>query len=60
MEAYGKRHEFTIIKKRLGWHEDGSIKYRSFGCEFGGCHQPQKQVDINSHRDRKLKCQKCP
>ncbi|CAB4436498.1 unnamed protein product [Rhizophagus irregularis] len=52
MEAYGKRHGFTIIKKRLGQREDGSIKHRSFGCEFGGRYHPQKQVDINSHRDR--------
>ncbi|PKB97101.1 hypothetical protein RhiirA5_404308, partial [Rhizophagus irregularis] len=31
MEAYSKRHGFTIIKKRLDWCEDGSIKHRSFG-----------------------------
>jgi hypothetical protein len=34
MEAYGKKHGFAIKKKRLGRHEDGSIKHRSFGCEF--------------------------
>src|ERR1044072_4492306 len=60
MEAYGKEHGFTTIKKRLGRHEDGNIKHRSFGCEFGGRYQPQKQVDINNHRDRKSKRQKCP
>jgi hypothetical protein len=60
MEAYGKKQGFMIIKKRLGRHEDGSIKHRSFGCEYGGCYQPHKQVDINSHRDRKSKCQQCP
>ncbi|CAB4493127.1 unnamed protein product [Rhizophagus irregularis] len=60
IKAYGKRHEFTIIKKRLGQREDGSIKHRSFRCEFGGRYHPQKQVDINSHRDRKSKCQQCP
>ena len=49
MEAYGKKHGFAIIKKRLIRHEDGSIKYRSFGCEFGGRHQLRKQVDINNH-----------
>jgi hypothetical protein len=31
MEAYGKRHGFMAIKKRLIRHEDGSIKHRSFG-----------------------------
>jgi hypothetical protein len=60
MEAYGKRHGFTIIKKRLGLHENGSIKHRSFGCEFGGRYKSQKQVDINIHRDRKSKRQQCP
>jgi hypothetical protein len=55
MEAYGKRHGFTIIKKRLSWRKDGNIRHRSFRCEFGGRYQPQKQIDINSHRDRKLK-----
>uniref|UniRef100_U9UY87 FAR1 domain-containing protein n=1 Tax=Rhizophagus irregularis (strain DAOM 181602 / DAOM 197198 / MUCL 43194) TaxID=747089 RepID=U9UY87_RHIID len=60
MEAYGKRHGFTIIKKRLGQREDGSIKHHSFRCEFGGRYHPQKQVDINSHRDRKSKRQQCP
>jgi hypothetical protein len=60
MEAFDKKHGFTIIKKRLGRHNDGNIKHRSFGCEFGGRHQPQKQVDINSHRDRKSKRQQCP
>ena len=59
MEAYGKKHGFAIIKKRLIRHEDGSIKHRSFGCEFGGRHQPRKQVDINNHRDRKSKRQQC-
>jgi len=57
MEAYGKRHGFTAIKKRLIRHEDGSIKHRSFGCEFGSHYQPKKQVDINNHRDRKSKRQ---
>jgi hypothetical protein len=60
MEVFGKKHGFTTIKKRLGRHEDGNIKHRSFGCEFGGRYQPQKQVDINNHRDRKSKRQKCP
>jgi hypothetical protein len=41
-------------------HEDGSIKHRSFGCEFGGRYVPQKLVDINNHRDRKSKRQQCP
>ncbi|CAI2190162.1 12685_t:CDS:2, partial [Funneliformis geosporum] len=34
MEAYGKKYGFVIIKKRLIHHENGSIKHRSFGCEF--------------------------
>jgi hypothetical protein len=38
-------------------HEDGSIKYRSFGYEFGGRYVPQKLVDINNHRDHKSKRQ---
>jgi hypothetical protein len=59
MEAYGKKNGFTIIKKRLMWHEDGNIRHRSFGCEFGGCHHPKKQIDINKHRDRKSKRQQC-
>ncbi|RHZ64254.1 hypothetical protein Glove_326g242 [Diversispora epigaea] len=59
MEAYGKKHGFTIIKKRLMRHENGNIKHRSFGCEFGGRHQPKKQVDINKHHDRKSKRQQC-
>ena len=59
MEAYGKKHGFVIIKKRLIQHEDGSIKHCSFECEFGGHHQPRKQVDINNHQDRKSKCQQC-
>src|SRR5437763_13270246 len=59
MEGYGKKHGFTIIKKRLIRHENGSIKHRSFGCEFGGRYQPKKQVDINNHRDRKSKRQQC-
>ncbi|CAG8578969.1 17810_t:CDS:2, partial [Cetraspora pellucida] len=35
IKAYGIKHGFTIIKKRLSYHENGSIKHRSFGCEFG-------------------------
>ncbi|RHZ67242.1 hypothetical protein Glove_302g18 [Diversispora epigaea] len=46
MKAYGKKNGFTIIKKR--------IKHRSFGCEFGGCYQSRKQVDINKHKDPKF------
>lgn len=60
MEAFGKKHGFTIIKKRLSRHKDGNIKHRSFGCEFGGRYQPHKQVDTNSHRDSKSKRQHCP
>ena len=60
MKAFGKKHGFTIIKKQLSRHKDGNIKHRSFGCEFGGRHQPHKQVDINSHRDCKSKRQQCP
>ena len=59
MEDYGKKHGFTIIKKRLERHRDGTIKHRSFGCEFGGHYKPQKNVDIISHRDRKSKRQQC-
>ena len=55
MENYGKKHGFTIIKKRLLRHDDQSIKHRGFGCEFGGRHKPKKGVDINEHRDRKSK-----
>ena len=40
-------------------HEDGSIKHRSFGCEFGGRYKPQKLVDISNHRDYKSKRQQC-
>ncbi|PKB97581.1 hypothetical protein RhiirA5_432858 [Rhizophagus irregularis] len=60
METFGKENGFTAIKKRLARHGDGSIKHRSFGCEFGGRYQSQKKVDINSHRDRNLKRQQCP
>jgi len=60
MENYGKKHGFTIIKKRLLRHDDQSIKHRGFGCEFGGRHKPKKGVDINEHRDRKSKRQECP
>ena len=42
MEAYGKKHGFAIIKKRLLRHENGNIKHRSFGCKFGGHFYPQK------------------
>ena len=42
MEAYGKKHEFTTIKKWLMRHEDGSIKHCSFGCEFGDNYQLRK------------------
>ena len=59
MEAYGKKYGFTTIKKRLMRHEDGSIKHRSFGCEFSDRYRPQKQIDINNHRDRKSKRQQC-
>lgn len=59
MEAYGKEHGFAIIKKRLIRHGDGSIRHRSFGCEFGGRYQPKKTIDINKHRDRKSKRQQC-
>jgi hypothetical protein len=59
MKAYGKKHGFTVIKKRLDRHEDGSIKYRSFGCEFGGHYQPKKNIDIDNHRNRKSKRQQC-
>src|SRR5581483_4707775 len=42
------------------WHEkNDNIKYRSFGCEYGGYYQPKKQVDINNHRDSKSKHQQC-
>ncbi|RHZ58026.1 hypothetical protein Glove_379g14 [Diversispora epigaea] len=51
MEVYGKKHGFTIIKKQLMRHENGNIKHRSFGCEFGDRYQPKKQVDVNKHRD---------
>jgi len=59
VEAYGKKHGFTAIKKRLMRHENGSIKHRSFGCEFGGRYKPQKLVDVSNHRDRKSKRQQC-
>src|ERR1051325_3473993 len=59
MEAYGKKHGFTAIKKRLIRHENGSIRHRGFGCEYGGRYQPKKHVDINNHRDRKSKRQQC-
>jgi hypothetical protein len=59
IEAYGKKHRFGIIKKQLMRHENGDIKHRSFGCEFGGRYQPRKQVDINKLRDRKSKHQQC-
>ena len=55
MEAYGKKHGFATIKKRLLQHENGSIKHRSFGCEFGSHFYPKKQVDINKHWDCKSK-----
>ncbi|RHZ79355.1 hypothetical protein Glove_149g129 [Diversispora epigaea] len=51
MKAYDKKNGFTIIKKRLMRHENSNIKYRSFGCKFGGRYQPKKQIDINKHRD---------
>ncbi len=57
MEVYGKKHRFAIIKKWLIRHEDGSIRYHNFGCEFGGHYQPKKQIDINKHQDRKSKRQ---
>ena len=57
MEAYGKKYGFTIIKKRLTYHQDGSIKLRNFGCEFGDRYQSKKLIDINKHRDHKSKCQ---
>ena len=59
MEAYDKKYGFTVIKKRLNRHEDGNIKHRSFGCEFGGRYQPKKLVDIDKHRERKSKRQQC-
>jgi len=49
MEAYGKKHGFAIIKKRLSRRKDGSIHHRSFGCEFGGNYQPKKHIDIDNH-----------
>ena len=49
MEAYGKKHEFTIIKKQLMQYEDRNIKYRSFECEFDDNYQPRKQVDISNY-----------
>jgi hypothetical protein len=59
METYSKKQGFTAIKKRLMRHEDGSIRHRGFGCEFGGHYKPQKLVDLNNHRDRKSKRQQC-
>lgn len=59
MEAFSKKNGFTVIKKRLIRHDDGSIKHRGLGCEYGGRYQPKKQIDINNHRDRKSKRQQC-
>ncbi|RIA97723.1 hypothetical protein C1645_813784 [Glomus cerebriforme] len=56
IEVYDKKHEFAIIKKRLDCHKDRSIKHRSFGCEFGGNYQLKKHIDVNNHRDHRLKC----
>ncbi|CAG8732015.1 14546_t:CDS:1, partial [Cetraspora pellucida] len=59
MKAYGIKHGFTIIKKQLSYHENGSIKHHSFGCEFGGHYQPKKQINVDDHRDHKSKRQQC-
>ncbi|CAG8559815.1 1963_t:CDS:2, partial [Racocetra persica] len=49
LKAYGQYHGFAIIKKRVEQRDDGTIKHRSFGCEFGGKYTPQKSIDINVH-----------
>ncbi|RIB00868.1 hypothetical protein C2G38_2232624 [Gigaspora rosea] len=58
-ETYSRQFGFAIIKKRFGYYKEGTINHRSFRCEFGGVYNPKKQVDINAHRERQSKRQKC-
>ncbi|CAB4488667.1 unnamed protein product [Rhizophagus irregularis] len=56
----------NLIKAWLG-SSQATLKLGSARLELGlsrlvrsFSYHPQKQVDINSHRDRKSKCQQCP
>ncbi|CAG8694059.1 1913_t:CDS:2 [Dentiscutata heterogama] len=48
-KAYGQYHGFAIIKIRVEQRNDGVIRYRSLGCEFGGKYIPMKSIDINAY-----------
>ncbi|CAG8853418.1 20727_t:CDS:2, partial [Gigaspora margarita] len=41
-KAYGQYHGFAVIKIRVEQCNDGIIRHRSFGCEFGGKYVPKK------------------
>ncbi|RGB22520.1 hypothetical protein C1646_775953 [Rhizophagus diaphanus] len=58
--TYRSWNDVDVVMEIYDRHEDGSIKHQSFGCEFGSRYLPQKQININSHRDRKSKRQQCP
>ncbi|CAG8847487.1 37024_t:CDS:2 [Gigaspora margarita] len=57
--AYGRQFGFAVIKKRVEHGNDGIIKHRSFGCEFGGTYSPKKIINVNAHREGKSKRQGC-
>ncbi|CAG8444885.1 16132_t:CDS:2 [Cetraspora pellucida] len=49
-KAYGQYSGFVVIKKQVEQRNDGVIRHRSFGCEFGEKYVPKKSIDINIHR----------
>ncbi|CAG8735556.1 17045_t:CDS:2, partial [Dentiscutata erythropus] len=53
-KAYGQYYGFAIIKKRVE-RSNGLIKSRT----FGGKYNPKKNIDINTHNNRRSKRQKC-
>ncbi|CAG8806285.1 14671_t:CDS:2 [Gigaspora margarita] len=44
LKAYSQYNGFVIIKKRAEQHDDGTIKHRSFGYEFGKKYIPKKAL----------------
>ncbi|CAG8739209.1 8871_t:CDS:2, partial [Gigaspora margarita] len=58
-KAYGQHYRFAVIKKRVEQCNDGIIRHRSFGCEFGRKYIPKKSININAYHNQQSKRQEC-
>ncbi|CAG8702618.1 15106_t:CDS:2, partial [Cetraspora pellucida] len=52
-KAYGQYSGFVVIKKWVEQRNDGVIRHRSFGCEFGANMYPRKTLDSRLEKEAK-------